>query len=261
MEKIPQWVSRYQYDPTAQIHRVQIDRTGFVMLEVDIQGQKLLLMFDTGSSSSIILYSDQFDSLHLTVAEKARVYSEHVWESVLEGTADQVSVLGTIKKDVPVVRTTWPQFDRIYKGVLGPSIFSDHRITIDYHTQTVGVTDKPVPRSMLTDKRVIAVPMITCPIKGRIFMWMNLNNKTALVNLDTGASRCVLEMKEGNGTSISIKQFDVSDLRVGADVKVDCINIKTFLERNIEFVLGSNVLKKYLVTLDYVGHQVCFEKY
>jgi hypothetical protein len=267
MSPYPEWVSRYGYACDAEVFPIRLNPDGCPIADVAIGEDLVPLLFDTGCSADLSVHAGVFDSLCVAVAGTAPTFGEHQWTTMAHGIVADVCVWGTEHDTARVFRNESPRFAGTWRGLLGPRLLAGTRVTIDYQRELVAVSSSDLPAAAIAGASVL--DMVPTPITGRIFVWLTINGTKLFANLDTGASRCVVDSVvwsritlAGDPDLLSIGELENGGLKIGTDVKLDDLSdLTTMVPQHIQFVIGADVLKRNLLTLDYVNGRVLFQPY
>lgn len=254
--QVPSWVESLGYAPT-ELSQVRV-RGGFPYVQLKLGGQEFWVLFDTGNMVGLTLATSYFESLSLDSVGTVRrrdSSGELVGEFRI-GTAKHVELLGHKLGDVRVYEFDDPRF----VGLLGPNDLPGTRYTLDYRTGVLAVSSMPLPAGT---RAGVKTPLVRSRVHPRLVVVEgSVQGRSILIELDTGKSRAVVDPEWAAGAGIDVRgdTVAVGDVRIG-DISFDVKNAKPValgaidseLPLQLALSLGSDMLSRYLITVDYTG--------
>jgi predicted aspartyl protease len=249
----PVWVSELGYKPE-ELFPITINRYGFPMVTVEIDGTPLALVFDTGNTTGLSLSTENAEKLRLQTTGAATSYDTNNTALSQDRVfrAGQVTSLGRKWKDVPVheLRGT------ALPGLIGPVFLRGRRFTIDYKNKILAVSSSDLPKNAAGDR----LPLLPTYYRGMIVVRGLVNGREVLIQIDTGKSRTCVDPvlirelklpKVGNGYRIEQIRLGTVDFSTSPAKDVDFSGIGEGLPGPILLGIGSDVLANVVFTVDY----------
>lgn len=251
----PAWLDALGYTP-AELSQLRVGSDGFPYVLVELDGQEFWVLFDTGNMVGLTLATPYFKSLSLDsvgTVRKRDSSGELVGEFRI-GVVSQAELLGRKRVNARVY-----EFDHPYLvGLLGPTDLSGTRFTLDYRTGVLAVSstalpggaDRGVRRSLVRSRAHTRLVLVEGSIRGQ----------PILIELDTGKSRAVVDPEWAAEAGIAVRgdTVAVGTVRIG-ELSFEVRNAKPVslgaIDRDLPLPLalslGSDVLSRYLMTVDY----------
>ena len=202
------------------------------------------------------------------------------------GRAGSIALGEAMVRDVPVIMTD--DFRRIGSAIglalggnIGHNVLEHFRLTVDYASATLTLEspDEPVAN---TPARATLPFTLAHPSKPLLMLPVQIHDRPFQFALDTGASTTVIspevarqcevesmampDMTGGGGTvtassgvvrSLAIGQTRISRVRVAVADFLEMLTLAT--GTRIDGILGTNVLRRYRVTIDYPARMLRLE--
>jgi hypothetical protein len=254
--QVPSWVESLGYSPT-ELSRVRV-RGGLPYVQLKLDGQEFWVLFDTGNMVGLTLATSYFDSLSLDLVGtvRRRDSSGKLVGEFRIGTAKRAELLGHKLRDTRVHEFDDPRL----VGLLGPNDIPGTRYTLDYRTGVLAVSSTPLP----TGPHVgVKTPLVRSRVHPRLVMVEgSVGGRSILIEIDTGKSRAVVDPEWAAEVGIDVHgdTVVVGSVRIG-DNSFDVKNAKPVrlgaidseLPLQLAFSLGSDMLSRYLITIDYAS--------
>ena len=274
----PAWLAEYAY-------RAQ-DVAGFgfgtagapevPIVTVLVQGTPQRLIFDTGTNGYASLDADVIERLGLTVKG---------WTNFLDASGRSVAKVPTAVADSlefgPVhgsdVEITGMGPESVmgkrsgFVGTLGWWAFRDYRVTLDYAHHTLALSRSPLPAEMKSCATRYVTHFVSPPaLDGLILVEGHADGTAIYIEVDTGKSCTEIDPRlqalyhykeEKSGyrlEGIRVGPFDVRS-RFGR-VFSGFESFGRGMDKPVYVGLGSDVLKNYLVTIDYPQRLLVLEE-
>lgn len=248
-----------------QLYPLTLGASGCPFVEVGVSKIRLPLMLDSGTARGFVI-TNQVPSIPHHVEERIEELNadgSHRGESY-RIRVDTVSVLGVVFKNVTGSLADWQMFSsEPFNGTVGLDFFLDRRLTVDYRSERVGVTASPLPEK-LDRKRYFSVDLVKPPkTQGHIlYVRARVNGREAIVYFDTGYSVSFIDPAFAEGLTRVERpgKFRVFRGRVPVelgghtfildDLRESEVRRGTGLDLPVALVLGSDVLSRFIVTID-----------
>lgn len=251
----PDWVEAFGYTE-AELHTLDVRDFGFPYVPVRIGGTRVKLPFDTGNMVGLSVSSELFDQLGLRAdGHYNRVNSAGETTATLRvGEADEVSILGRALDSTPIYEVDHPTLP----GLVGPTLLEGGHFTLDYRSGKIGVSSRDLPDSIPGFRPVALVRSSRHP--RLILVRGTIEGRTALIELDTGKSRTVINpvlsselALERGSDGVTINRLGIGDLsfEVRSAKEVDQTGIDPSLPDPILAGVGSDILSRFVWTVDY----------
>lgn len=253
----PSWLDSLGYAPT-ELSQVRVKSDGFPYVSLKLDGQEFWVLFDTGNMVGLTLASPYFEGLSPKAAGTVRrrdSSGELVGEYRI-GIVSHAELLGRNQTNVRVYEFE----DRHLVGLLGPNDLPGTRFTLDCRTGVLALSATPLPAGA---RGGIETPLVRSEAHPRLVVVEgSVRGRSILIELDTGKSRAVVDPEWAAEVGIDIRgdTVAVGSVRIG-DLSVEIKNAKPVSLRAIDTELplplavglGSDVLSRYLMTVDYAS--------
>jgi hypothetical protein len=235
---------------------VLVKSDGFPYVSVRLDGREFWLLFDTGNMVGLTLATPYFESLspRLVGTVRRRDSSGQLVGEFRIGVVSQAELLGRNRADARVYEFDHPRL----VGLLGPDDLPGTRFTLDYRSGVLAVSSTPLPagarggvrRSLVRSRVHPRLVVVEGSVRGR----------PILVELDTGKSRAVVDPEwaaeagiEVGGDSVAVGSVRIGELsfEVTNTKPVSLGAVDSELPLPLALSLGSDVLSRYLMTVDY----------
>lgn len=259
-----QWSQDLVYQRT-DLYPLTIVPTGCPFIDVDVSGITISLMLDSGTARGLLITNSSPSIPHRTGgrSEELNADGSHRGES-FRISVETVSVLGKVFKDVSGTLADWQMYgSEPFNGTLGLDFFLDRRLTLDYRSHKVGVTGSPLPQK-LDGKRYLSVDLVDPPkSQGHIlYARARVNGRKAIVYFDTGYNVSFIDPAFAEGLARiqrpgKFKNFrEQVPMELGGhtftlnDLRESPVRRGTGFDLPVALALGSDVLSRYVVTID-----------
>ena len=251
----PSWLDSLGYAPT-ELSRVIVRSDGRPYIPVKLDGREFWLLFDTGNMVGLTLATPYFEGLSVCLAGTVRrrdSSGELVGEFRI-GIVSQAELLGHSQRDARVYEFDAPRL----VGLLGPNELPGTRFTLDYRTGVLAVSSTPLPAGA---GRGVDNPLVRSGAHPRLVVVEgSVRGRSILIELDTGKSRAVIDPEwateagiDARGDTVAVGSARIG--RLSVEVKnakpVSLVAIDSELPLPLALSLGSDVLSRYLMTVDY----------
>ncbi len=251
----PSWVDALGYTP-AELSHLRVGSDGFPYVPVRLDGQEFWVLFDTGNMVGLSLATPYFESLSLATVGtvRRRDSSGGLVGEFRIGIVSHAELFGHKQVDERVYEFDHPRL----VGLAGPNDLPGTRFTLDYRTGVLAVSSTALPggahrgvrRSLVRSRAHPRLVLVEGSIRGR----------SILIELDTGKSRAVVDPGWAVEAGIAVRgdTVAVGSVRIG-ELSFEVENAKPVslgaidpeLPLPLALSLGSDVLLRYLMTVDY----------
>lgn len=262
---LQQWLKELAYE-REQVYALSLTTLGCPLVEVDISGIKLPLMLDSGTAQGFVVTNHAPPVPH-HVQERTEALNadgSHRGES-FRIAVDRMSVLGKVFENVSGELSDWRMFSsEPFNGTVGLDFFLDRRLTLDYRSGKVAVSTMPLPEN-LDHRRYAYLDLIDAPkSQGNIlYARGRVSGHDVLVYFDTGYNVSFIDPQFAGdfvrvvrpGMKFSVFRERVP-LQLGGhtvvlnELREDAIKRGSGFELPVAFVLGSDVLSQFIITID-----------
>jgi hypothetical protein len=225
------------------------------------------LLLDTGMAHGFLL-TDQAPEIAMRVE---RMVEERNADESHRGTSqvirvDSLEVLGARFADVAGTRADWRMFSsEPFSGAVGLDFFLHRRVTLDYRGGRIGVSSAPLPAA--DTLRDIVLDLVPARESQGHLLYVRavVHGRPALVYLDTGYSASWIDPGFTDGLTVTAAPGRHPATCRGVpvtlggrslvldDVRVEPVRRGEGFELPVALVLGSDVLSRFLVTVDLPG--------
>lgn len=247
-------LTELQYLPD-EIFPIKIDKFGCPDVKMEFKNKPVWIIWDTGDMTGLVLSKKIIDGNDLKVKDSIRLSDS---EGNMVGysytyVADSIRFFNGIKDNVSISTATGD-----YNGLIGPKFIDLKRFTLDYQNKFIGISKHSFKKSMVEGEILSMVKSEMFP--RLILVEGQVNGKRVLMELDTGKSRTVIDpelAKELNMTEgkhgVVVDNIALGTLSFGVDnAKLKgFMGISNGLPEPIRIGIGSDVLSKFLFTVDY----------
>jgi hypothetical protein len=255
-EVVP-WQVSFGYS-TESVHPIEIGEFGYPYLPVGIGADTVRLPFDTGNMVGLTIHEEIFDRLDLPCSE---TYGrrDSAGRPVSTGCIAHgipTNVFGTESDSRPVYEFT----HEALPGLVGPLEVPGTRFTIDYRRGLLAIDDR---RSPVTADGFEAVRLVPSPSHPRLVLVRGrVEGREVLIEIDTGKSRTTvdrdlveaLQLEETPaGVAIDRVELGPRSWSVPAARVVDTSGVSASLPAKISLGVGSDVLARFVITVDYAA--------
>jgi hypothetical protein len=261
---LSQWEQDLGYQKN-QIYPLILGATGCPFIEVDFSDVRISLMLDSGTAGGLVLttYAPSIPHLVEDRTEELNADGSHRGES-FRLRLETVSVLGEVFKNVVGSLSDWQMFSsEPFNGTVGLDFFLDRRLTLDYRSRRVGVAVSPLPEK-LDGKRFVSVDLVEPPkSQGHIlYARAKVNGREAIVYFDTGYNVSFIDPAFAEGLARVERPGKFKVFREGVpleqgghafildELRESPIQRGTGFNLPVALVLGSDVLSRFIVTID-----------
>jgi hypothetical protein len=259
-----QWLQDLGYQKT-QLYPLILAATGCPLVDVDISGVKVSLLLDSGTARGLVITNNAPPIPHRVEErmEELNADGSHRGES-FRIRVETVSVLGEVFKNVVGSLSDWRMLSsEPFNGTVGLDFFLDRRLTLDYRSRKVGVTASPLPEK-LDRKRYLCLDPIEPPkSQGHLlYVRARVNGREAMVYFDTGHSISFIDPDFAQGLARVERPGKFKVFREGVplglggqtvvldELRESPIRRRTGFDLPVALVLGSDVLSRFIVTID-----------
>ncbi len=251
------WVQAFGYT-AADVHSIGVADFGYPYVPVDVSGNRLVLPFDTGNMVGVSVSSVQFDQMGLNADRSwsPRSSAGETGASLRVADAVSVSLLGRDLGPTQVYELAHPGL----AGLVGPTVLGGGHFTLDYASRRMAVGAARIPDSVPGFRKIPLVRSTRHPLL--ILVRGTVEGRSVVLELDTGKSRTVINPAlaselalQRDSRGVAIKNLRIGDLsfEVWRAKEVDQTGIDTNLSEPIMAGVGSDILSRFVWTVDYEG--------
>lgn len=260
----PRWVSDLGYNLN-EVFPISQGSLGRPRVQVGIGDSVYWLLFDTGNMVGVTLATTLLEHLQLPGDGHWDSYDSdgQVIGRYRRFKAPVIYFLGSVLKN----QTIFEFVDNRERGLIGPDAVPGTRFTMDYRAGVLAVTGHPVHR---IPNGFTVLPLTRSNRHPRLILTLGyVNGRQVLIEFDTGASRCNIDQvlvrelnlpQSKNGASIDSLQIGPLVFSVTARV-----NPKSGIDRTLNppilLAVGSDILKQFIMTIDYASGLMFLENY
>ena len=251
------WIRAFSYSE-ADVHAIEVGEFGYPYVPVNVAGTRLILPFDTGNMVGVSVSPSLFDQLGLNAdgSWNPRNSAGEDSASLRVANAVDVSFLG---RDLGPTQV----FERDHSslaGLVGPAVLGGGRFTLDYASRRIALGAARLPERIPGFRKLSLVRSNRHPLL--VLVRGTVEGRPVLLELDTGKSRTVInpslasELALQRGSrGVAIKNLCIGDLcfEVRSAKEVDQTGIDTGLPEPIMGGIGSDILSRFVWTVDYDG--------
>ncbi|MFQ5605487.1 MAG: hypothetical protein ACE5HS_19635 [bacterium] len=250
-----EWLQRFHYQ-SGEVFPVEIGDFGYPYVSVKINSAAVNLVWDTGNMSELTLSRELADRWQLPVTGESKSYDSagNVIGTFRTFRIDSLFVFHKKWQNVRAREFTNPKLN----GLFGPRFVLGKRFTLDYRNKLLAVSSSPIPPPNSMENALL---MVRSPeFAGLILVYGFVNRKKVLMEIDTGKSRTVVHpaLAETLQLQSAANGFQIEEIRLGdfrftvASAKVKSFQgISKGLPQPIQLGLGSDILSKFVLTVDY----------
>lgn len=251
----PDWLRAFGYSPQ-EVHPIDIGDFGYPYVRVVVGDASLRLPFDTGNMAGVSVSSDLFNRLELPAAgswTRRNSAGEAVATLRVSDTV-QVFVLGRDLGPTRIHELNHPSLP----GLVGPETLGGGHFTLDYASRKIAAAATPLPQSVPEFRKVPLIRSEKYPTL--ILVRGEIEGRQVTLQLDTGKSRCTVNPKlaselglprDSRGVAIRSLRFGDLSFEVPSAKEVDQTAIDPSLPEPILAGVGSDILSRFVWTVDY----------
>jgi hypothetical protein len=271
---IPDWVKHLDYRQD-ELHPIKVQINFIPLVEVKVNGSPLWVKFDTGCSTGFSLTSAVEEKIaHKVTGTSTARYPDGSYRGETNlATIASLEVYGDKYAPVKTSFSDWRIFSSLkFNGLLGLKYFKNKRVTLDYKSKIIGISDRPFSFEGGKEYSISSVPLLnaTRSQADLIYVLGKVKSQPTVIYLDTGSSASFIDpsildssdIKKGGryllaediDMSIGDSHFTVKQLRVEEQRR------SVHFEYPQTVKLGSDVLRGFLITIDKITNQLILQK-
>lgn len=272
-----EWVDRYGYVPGDFVDFRFGDRGTWVpVVDARVAGRRVRLVFDTGTNGYAALDEATMRELQLPIEG---------WSEFLDASGEPAGRIPRTRAstlelaslrlvDVPVggvgpERITGER--RGYVGTIGWSALEGGRFTIDYSNRRIAISSEPLPGGLASCATRYVTSFVSPPrLDGLLLVAARLEGHALLAEVDTGKSKTVLDPGIDSIRSFEHgdRGLEIAGLRLGPFELTTRFgrmgrgfdSFSRGVEPRVLVGLGSDLLSRFLLTVDYPTRTIVFEE-
>ncbi len=261
---LSQW-SRELHYKQSDFYPLTLDTLGCPFVDIDIDGVKVPLMLDSGTSRGFVITTHAPAVPHQVGERHEELNADGSHRGEAFGiSVKTISVLGRTFKNVNGTLADWRMFSsEPFNGSVGLDYFLDRRVTLDYHSRRVACTPTALPNK-LNRKHFVVVDLVAPPrSQGHIlYVRARVNRREAIIYFDTGYNVSFIDpaFTEGIGRLERPGRFRVFrkavPIELGGqtfildELREEAIRRGTNFDFPVALVLGSDILSRFILTID-----------
>jgi hypothetical protein len=245
------------------------------VVEIKVNGSPLWVKFDTGCSEGFSLTSAVEDQIeHKVIGTTTERWPDGSYRG--ESKIVRIPSLEIFEDTFTDVKTTisdWKIFSALkFNGLIGLKYFKDKRVTIDYKTMKIGITDRPLVYAALRNKFGAVISMLDPPAgqEDLIYVLGQVKGRPSVIYLDTGSSASFIDpemlnesevvkgkkhwLAENIEMSVQNFHFIVKQLRVEKQRR----GVNFEYPQTVK--LGFDFLRDFLITIDKITNRIVFQR-
>ncbi len=270
----PGWVEKLDYRPY-EIFPIKLQINSIPLIEIKVNASPLWVKFDTGCSEGFVLTSAVEDQIeHKVIGTTTERWPDGSYRGESKIIRiPSLEVFGDTFADMETTISDWKIFSTLkFNGLIGLRYFKDKRVTIDYKTMKIGVTDRPLVYATLRNKYGGVLSVLDPPAgqEDLIYVLGHVKGQPSVIYLDTGSSASFIDpdvLDEGDiiegkkhlmaeNVEISMQGFHfvVKQLRVEKQRRGVAFEYPQTVK------LGSDFLQDFLITIDKITNRVILQR-
>lgn len=245
----------YIYYNADEIYPIVIDNYGFPNVRIEYLEKPVWVVWDTGNMVGLMLSNyhihengfKKIDSIHMRDSEGLSLGYSYQFR------IDSIKIFDRIRYGM--IASVSPAD---HNGLFGPRFIDHKHFTIDYKRKLMGISNKKLLSRRMTG---IELPMIKSDHFPRlIVVEVLVNGHKVLAEIDTGKSRTVVDPTLVSDLALveSTKGLMIDNLKIGSlSFEINNGKTKSFkginrdFNRDIKIGIGSDILKSFVLTVDY----------
>lgn len=258
------WIHSLGYRPE-ELFPITVGRHGFPYLPALINGRKVDLLVDTANMTGLFMHPDLAARLGLPAsgywtrleADGSEVGRYRVFQVA------ELTVFGEVWKDERARERT----EAGLEGAIGPRFLRGKRFTLDYRNGLMAVSQSPLPEPAAVGE---TFPLSAAEdYEGMILVRGAVNGRPVLIQLDTGKSRTCVDPRLASALRLpkTADGYRVDEIRLGSfsfvvpsAKEVSFKGISKGLPEPILLGIGSDILSRVVLTVDYPGKRIVLSK-
>jgi hypothetical protein len=259
----PDWLDPLGYR-SSEAQAISLNRFGYPMVPVRLQGTALVLPLDTGNMARFSISRQVAGRLRLKTVDSSRTYdsSGQPLRTVAVYSVESLDVLGRHWERVRATEVNVPDVE----GLVGPQFLADARLTLDYPRRLLAINRRG-QRPALPDD---ALPLLESPLfPGMPVIRGRIQGRNVLVQIDTGKSRTCVDHRlvEELGLKLAPRGYRLDGLEI-AGLRVDVpsaredsfVGISQGYPGPIMVGIGADVLASLEFTIDYRDRRILLRR-
>jgi hypothetical protein len=267
----PKWVQELGYQAD-DVQSITLNSIGVPEILIKVDGMPVRVEFDTGNSGPLTLTTAvEKSTRYELVGQREELNPDGThrgWSEAIK--LKNVEILGTVYKEVVASLLDWKlTSDSPFNGLVGLKYLLRKRLTLDYKNRLLAITDKPLPRSIMTKPAYAITPLLKAPEQQGEIVYVSgeVNGHKQTIYLDTGTVPSCVSPEAAAGAESnksryhdffkSGRKYKSIEVKIGSllirinDIyESKAINRGTNFEYPVGLVLGSDKLKDLIMTID-----------
>ncbi len=257
----PPWQEPLGYR-AGDVFPITIGRYGFPFVEVRVNGRPQRMVWDTGNMTGLLVSPRLAERLGLPIIGARPLYDADGSPAGFSRTyrLDSLVAFGQVWTDVPAQADARNDLD----GLVGPRFVADGRFTLDYRRRAMAVSRSPLPPLGAGET---VLPLVRTHDRGLIVVRGEVNGRPALIQIDTGKSRTVIDPEFArvlglrpardrllrSGYRMDAVRLGPHTFRVAAAKAVRLAGLGEGLDEPVVLGVGSDLLRQVVLTVDYAS--------
>lgn len=274
------WLDDLEYTKS-DVYDITFSKNGIPQIPIKINDNEFDIQFDTGNSGDLLLTTTIESKINYKFIINARTYNGDgsYRGDIKKIQIDKLAVFNETYNNINGVIGDWKIYSgNKFNGNIGLNYFIDKRVTLDYKSKKIAISSKQMSDPDFLNKGYSIVPLIK-PAREfgeLLFVEGIVNSKKTTIYLDTGIMPSHVDQNIASGLDFIVdknnkygdfnKQYKNLKITIGDfSFETDQIyehNIKmnTNFEEPIGIVLGSDVLKNFVLTIDKLENRLIIKK-
>lgn len=264
------WLDDLEYTKS-EIYDITFSKNGIPQIPIKINDNEFDIQFDTGNSGDLLLTTTIESKIKYKLIKNDKTYNGDgsYRGDIKRIQIDKLAVFNETYNNISGAIGDWKIYSgNKFNGNIGLNYFIDKRVTLDYKSKKIAISSKKISNSDFIDKGYSIVPLIkpTREFGELLFVEGIVNGKKTIVYLDTGIMPSHVDQNIASGLDFIVdkkskygdfnKQYKNLKITIGDfsfetdQIYEHNINMNTNFEEPIGIVLGSDILKNFILTID-----------
>ena len=273
------WIDDLEY-AKSDVYDITFSKTGIPQIPIKINDNVYDIQFDTGNSGDLLLTTTIESKINYKFILNTRTYNGDgsYRGDIKKIKIDKLVVFNDTYNNINGVIGDWKIYSgKKFNGNIGLNYFIDKRVTLDYKSKKIAISSKHISNLDFINNGYSIVPLIkpTKEFGELLFVEGIVNGKKTTIYLDTGIMPSHVDSNIAIGLDFIVdknsnygdfnKQYKNLKITIGDfsfetdQIYEHSIKMNTDFEEPIGLVLGSDILKNYLLTIDKKENRLIFK--
>ena len=268
------WAEKLDYRQD-ELFPIKLQINSIPLVEVKVNGFPLWVIFDTGCSTGFSLTSAVAKKIahKVTGTSTERNPDGSYRGEITLATIASLEVFENKYAPVETSFTDWRIFSTLkFNGLLGLKYFKNKKVTIDYKTKKIGISERPLEYRAISDNFGIVVLLLEASRNQTdlIYVLGKVKGRPTVIYLDTGSSASFIDPSMLDANEIKKGQKHLLAENVEMSIDDFPFTVKRLRVReqrrgvNFEYPqtvkLGSDVIRDFLITIDKITNRLILQK-